>query len=72
MLDSIFQKQLNIAVGWSFGKKSVLTVSGLGSRILCINDVAAGENQKGHENCAAFICTMTKYLGHFNTAQDKL
>lgn len=36
---------------------SILTVSGLGSSTLCSNDMAAGENQNGHENSAAFICT---------------
>lgn len=29
---------------------SVVTVSGFGSRILCINAIAPTENQYGHEN----------------------
>lgn len=40
--------------------ESVVTVSGFGSRILCINDVAPRENQNGHENRAALICTTRK------------
>lgn len=56
----------------AFGKKlvSVLTVSGFGSRILCISDVAAGENQNGHENCAALICKTRKWWEHLNVIQD--
>lgn len=38
-------------------KDFVLTVSGLGSSILRINDVAPGENQNGHEKSAVSICT---------------
>ena len=37
-----------------------LTVLGLGSSIICINDFAPGENQIGQENSAACIYTGAK------------
>lgn len=35
--------------------KTVLTVSGLGSRILCMNDFVSAENQNGQTYSAALI-----------------
>jgi len=36
-------------------QKIVLTVSGLGSRILCMNDFVSAENQNGQTYSAALI-----------------